>query len=189
MSDQTPHDGALAHVHITAITPATVELSPPHAPRVETATFRKSRKFLIDAQGKGCEICGVTAATLGDPAKNPFGAKALEAHHFPIEFSMQDCVDPLLVHRDYPEVMDRATLAAFVDSPRNLKIYCDVHHRSLTYGIHHLVPEVFFIQRYLMPGYQIAASQTDAIAVEAKDETIEQAAGLEPAPAAEKEAA
>lgn len=169
----------LSHVHLTAIAPATVELSPPHAPRIETPAFRKSRTFLIEVKGQGCEICGVTQATLADPTKNPFGAMHLEAHHFPIEYSMQDSVDPLLVHGDFPEVIDRETLAAFVDSPRNLKIYCDVHHRSPLHGIHHLVPQDFFIQKYLLPGYEVVATKESAAAAEAQDDAIEQSAGLE----------
>jgi hypothetical protein len=175
----TPDHRTVEHVHETHEASATIEMSPPHSPRVETAAFRKSRKFLLEVKRQGCAICGVTIDTLSDPAKNIFGAKTLEAHHTPIEFSTQDACDPMKVHLDYPEVIDRETLAAFVDSPRNLVILCDQHHRSVDRGIHHVLVPDFWVQKYLLDGYQLTATAADAAAVEAHDEQIEQSAGLE----------
>jgi hypothetical protein len=65
-----------------------------------------------------------------------------------------------------------ATLMAFVDSPSNLIVLCDIHHRSVEHGIHHLLPADFNVQRYLRDGYIVAATPADADAVEAADEAL-----------------
>src|SRR6185312_14417524 len=91
----------LQHVHETHEGAATIEMSPPHAPRVETEAFKKSRKFLLEVKKQGCAICGVTIDTLSDPTKNPFKATQLEAHHTPIEYSLQSACGPMKVHQDY----------------------------------------------------------------------------------------
>ena len=93
-----------------------------------------------------------------------------------IERSLMDACDPRKVHQDFPEVYDRATLATFVDSTRNLLVLCDVHHRSLEYGIHHLLTQDWAVQKYLLAGYTVAALKRDAAAVEAKDEAVVEAA-------------
>lgn len=176
---KAPVKSKVSQVHPTTESAATIELSPPHAPRVETAAFRKSRDFLINVKKQGCAICGVTVDGLKDPTKNPYGATQLEAHHTPIEFSLQDACDPLKVHLDYPEVIDRETLAAFVDSPRNLLILCDTHHRHPERGIHHLLTPDFWVQKYLVEHYQLAATAADVGRAEAADTAIMIADGLE----------
>lgn len=172
----------LAHVHLTAEDVAAITLTPPHDPRTETPEYERAHHFLIYTKNAPCEICGVTRRTLGNPKRNPFGARCLESHHYPIERSLATACDPKKVHLDFPQVYDMATLMAFVDSPANLRVYCDVHHRSVQYGIHHLLPADFAVQRYLRTGYRVAASRKDVTAAEATDEQIMQAAGLEPTP-------
>jgi|SRR6185312_6636794 len=171
----------LAHVHLTKESVATVEETPPHAPRVETEAYKKAHNFLINEKKQGCHICGVTVDTISDPARNPVGAVQLESHHYPVERSLLDAVDPKKVHVDFPTVYDRATLEAWVDSPENLLVVCDRHHRGGETGIHHLLTQDWIIQKYLLDGYVVAATAADASAVEAKDEQIEQQAGMEPA--------
>lgn len=171
----------LAHVHETHEGAATIELSPPHPPRVETPEYARAHKFLVYTKNAPCLRCGVTRRTLKNPAKNPMGAKALETHHFPIERSLMDACDPAKVHKDFPQVYDRATLAAFVDSPGNLIVLCDQHHRSLEHGIHHQLVQDWAVGPYLLDGYIIAATAQDATQAEAVDERIMQADGLEPA--------
>lgn len=172
---------AIAHVHETLEPIASVELSPPHPPREETPEYAAAHKFIVYEKKAPCEVCGVTIDTLDDPKSNLFGAKALETHHFPIERSLADACDPVKVHRDFPTVYDRTTLMAFVDSPANLKCLCDIHHRSLEHGIHHLLPADFAVQKYLLDGYLVAAAPKDAAAALAQDEEVEQAAGIEQA--------
>lgn len=173
--------GVLAHVHETIEGVASVELTPPHPPRVETPEYQKAHNFLINRKNSPCQVCGVTKRTVKNAAKNPFGAKQLETHHYPIERSLADACDPLRVHQDFPQVYDMATLAAFVDSPANLIVLCDVHHRSVEHGIHHLLPADFAVQKYLRAGYLVAATQADAATVEAQDERVEVTAGVEAA--------
>lgn len=166
----------LSHVHETRESVAMVEMTPAHPPRVETPEYARAHKFLVNVKNSPCLVCGVTKRTLRNPAKNPFGAKALETHHYPIERSLMDACDPVKVHKDFPQVYDAATLAAFVDSPANLIVLCDYHHRSVEAGIHHLLTQDFAVLKYLKSGYQIAATQQDAAAVLAKDEAAMQSA-------------
>ncbi len=159
-------------VHETTEAVSNVEMSPPHAPREDTPLYRKAHHFLIVEKDSPCEVCGVRNSTLGDAAQNPFHAQALESHHYPIERSLAAACDPKKVHQDYPSVYDQDTLMQFVDSPGNLKILCDVHHRSLEHGIHHLLPADFAVQKYLLDGYIVAARAQDAAKVEQVDEAI-----------------
>ena len=169
----------LDHVHETKEEVASIEETPAHPTRVETPEYKKSHDYLVNKMDKPCQCCGVRKSTLGDPKQNPYGAKDLETHHIPVERSLMDSCDPDRVHRDFPQVIDQASLEAFVDSPANLIVLCDVCHRSVQHGIHHLLPQDWFIQKYLYTGYQIAATPKDAAAVEQSDEQIEEAHGLE----------
>ena len=171
----------LAHVHETPLAVASVEMTPPHDERVETPEYERARHFLIYTKNSPCEICGVTRRTLKNPAKNPYGAVQMEAHHYPIERSLASACDPRRVHKDFPQVYDMTTLLAFVDSPANLKILCDQCHRSPEHGIHHLLSQDWIIQKYLRTRYVIAAAQKAVSAAQATDEQIMQAAGMEPA--------
>jgi hypothetical protein len=181
MSDKNKVD--IAVVHETHESGASITLTPGHPPRRETAAFEKTRHFLIEVKQQGCYICGITHDDIqsGDPTRNPLGAKFMEAHHDPVEWSICDAVDPLKVHRDFPQVFDRETLEQFLDSPANMRVCCDIHHVSVERGIHHILYPEWIVQRYLLDGYQIEATAKDAAAVEAKDEQIEVAAGLEQA--------
>lgn len=165
---------ALQHVHPTMESVANIELTPPHSPRVETPAYRKAHHFLVVEKDSPCLVCGVRNSTLHDPASNPFQATALESHHAPIERSLLECCDPLKVHKVYPQVYDQPTLETFVDSPQNLIILCDIHHRSTHAGIHHLLYQDFVILPFLKDGYQVVATKEDEQAALARDEQIEQ---------------
>lgn len=184
MAAKVTRSATLSHVHITAEDVAAITLTPPHDPRTETPEYERAHHFLIYTKNAPCEICGVTRRTLGNVKRNPFGATAMETHHWPIERSLMDACDPRRVHRDFPQVYDRATLAAFVDSPANLKVLCDQCHRSPEHGIHHLLPQDWIIQKYLYPRYIVAARASDAQTALAADEQIMQAVGLETTPVA-----
>lgn len=170
----------LAHVHDTVESVASVEMTPPHEPRETTPEYARAHHFLIYTKNAPCAVCGVTRRTLGNAKRNPYHAAQLESHHYPIERSLMNACDPRRVHRDFPQVYDMATLAAFVDSPANLIVLCDYHHRSTEAGIHHLLTQDFAVMKYLRAGYRVAASQQTAQAAQAADEAIMQAAGMEP---------
>lgn len=160
------------HVHATPLTVSVIELTPPHDKRRETAAYQRSHHFLVVEQDTPCYVCGVRNSTLNDPAQNKVGAKALESHHAPIEWSLMDAVDPLKAHRQFPQVIDRETLEAFIDSPANLLILCDVHHRDKQRGIHHLLWQDFAILPFLYDDYIVVADQAQAVQAEAHDEQI-----------------
>jgi hypothetical protein len=160
------------HVHETPLNVAWVELTPPHDKRRETAAYQRSHKFLVEDQDKSCVVCGVRRSTLGDPTQNKLHSTALETHHFPIEWSLMDAVDPLKVHRQYSQVIDRETLEAFIDSPANLLVLCDICHRSKQRGIHHLLAQDFAILPFLLDDYIVVADQVQAAQAEAHDEAV-----------------
>lgn len=162
----------LSHVHATGEGLAAIEMTPPHPPREETPEYSRAHHHLTRVLDEPCAMCGVRNSTLNDPKQNPFGATALETHHYPIERSLMDACDPLKVGVVFPQVKDRETLEAFVDSEHNLMVLCDVHHRHPLHGIHHLAPQDFFVQPFLISGYQVVATQEDEAAAMAADEKL-----------------
>lgn len=169
----------LSHVHITTEAVATFELTPPHDKRVETPAYKAAHDYLINKQDKPCIVCGVRKSTLGDLSQNKLGSKQLESHHYPVERSLVDACDPDKVHKSFPQVIDRASLLAFVDSPANLIVLCDVCHRSRERGIHHLLTQDFAVQQYLYDGYRVVATAQDKAVLEAQDDAIMKKAGEE----------
>lgn len=162
----------LSHVHTTSEGVATIEMTPPHPPREETPEYTRAHHHLTKVLDEPCAMCGVRNSTLHDPEQNPFGATALETHHYPIERSLLDACDPAKVGVVFPQVKDQATLEAFVDSEQNLMVLCDVHHRHPLHGIHHLTPQDFFVQPFLINGYQVVATPQDEAQVLAADEKL-----------------
>jgi hypothetical protein len=51
-------------------------------------------------------------------------------------------------------------------------VLCDVHHRSVERGIHHLLVADWAVTPFLIDGYQVAATKQDAILVERADEAL-----------------
>ena len=162
----------LSRVHATTEGIAAVEMTPPHPPREETPEYVKAHHHLVYELDEPCAMCGVRHSTLKDPAQNPFGAAALETHHYPIERSLLDACDPSKVGLVFSQVKDVKTLNDFVDSEHNLMVLCDIHHRHPLHGIHHLTPQDFFVQPFLLPGYQVVTTQQDEAAVMAADEAL-----------------
>jgi hypothetical protein len=162
----------LSRVHATTEGVAAVEMTPPHPPREETPEYAAAHHHLTKVLDSPCAMCGVKNSTLKDPKENPFGATALETHHYPIERSLLDACDPLKVGVVFPQVKDQASLEAFVDSEHNLMVLCDIHHRHPLHGIHHLTPQDFFVQPFLLAGYQVVATQQDEAQVMAADEQL-----------------
>lgn len=168
----------LDHVHEGTATEKLTEFYPPHPPREETPTYRKAHHFLIYEKKQGCFVCKVNIDTLHDPAKNPWGATDIESHHFPIERSCMDAIDPMKLHEDYPQVYDHATLEAFIDSPANLITACSVHHRHPEHGIHHVLYQDLMVEKYGWDHYQPVSTAKNAQNVREMDEKVEESHGF-----------
>jgi len=171
-NNETGTTEILSHVHATTEGVAAVEMTPPHPPREETPQYVRAHHHLVYELDEPCAMCGVKRSTLKDPAQNPFGATALETHHYPIERSLLDACDFAKVGLVFPQVKDLDSLNDFVDSENNLMVLCDVHHRHPLHGIHHLTPQDFFVQPFLLVGYQVVATQQDQAATMAADEAL-----------------
>lgn len=175
-------EGSVSKVHVTAESVVVYEMTPPHLPRTQTPMYVKSHKYLVETQDKPCVVCGVRNSTLSDAAQNKFGASTLETHHYPVERSLLEACDPNKVHLAFPEVIDQETLEAFVDSPRNLIVLCDVHHRSVQQGIHHLLVQDYAILPFLYDNYQIVASANTKAQTQENDDEVERSNGEENSP-------
>lgn len=162
----------LQHVHATIFGVAEVEMTPPHPPREDTPIYMRTHHHLVFTKDMPCAICGVCHSTLSDPKENPFHAQAIETHHYPVERSLLNACDPHKIGVIFPQVKDRASLEAFVDSEENMMVLCDIHHRHPHYGIHHILAQDFFIQPFLFNGYQVVAEQDDARKVMMANERI-----------------
>ena len=88
------------------------------------------------------------------------------------ERSLMDACDPKKVGVVFPQVTDRASLEAFVDSEHNLMVLCDVHHRHPLHGIHHLAPQDFFVQPFLLEGYEVVVTKDQQDAAMKVDEQV-----------------
>lgn len=162
----------LDHVHETSLEAETIEMTPPHAHRRATEAYHKSHHFLVYEQDTPCFVCGVRNSTLKDDHANKFKAKAIETHHWPIEWSMQNACDIHKVHKHFPEVIDQETFHVFIDSPRNLLVLCDQCHRSRERGVHHLLASDFAVMPYLLDTYVLVSDRDHAKLAAAHDEEV-----------------
>ncbi|HTK07256.1 MAG TPA: hypothetical protein VL485_08810 [Ktedonobacteraceae bacterium] len=162
----------ISRVHATTFEVAEVEMTPPHPPREETPIYARTHRHLVYNLDTPCAICGVRNSTLDTPRENPFHAKAIETHHYPIERSLLNACDPRKVHVIFPQVKDYDSLEAFIDSEENMMVLCDIHHRHPHYGIHHILAQDFFIQPFLLGGYQVVAEAEDAQKVMQSNERV-----------------
>lgn len=168
---------------------AEVVMYPPHPPRKASALYEQTHRELVVEKDTPCAVCGVRHSTLADPARNPYGATALETHHDLIEWAGSTEVDwdklaadhPSLpnlvalakayhahldVHGTFEGTLDPAIVTQFVDSDEQMQVLCDVHHRSAGQGIHMITGPVWQLQHYAAPGYHFvgptARTQTSA---------------------------
>jgi hypothetical protein len=160
-----------AHVTADEETKGLEEFYPAHPPRSSTPEYAATHKLLTHTLDMPCRDCGVRLSTLSDPTQNPLGAKQLETHHWPLQREFADALDPLKVHREFPEVTDRKSLNMFIDSPKNMLVLCDVDHRSKTRGIHHINESLEACKRFLIDGYvidDVAKNETEDLAIDEK---------------------
>lgn len=174
----------LAHVHETREHPVAITLTPPHAPRVETDLFRQTRARII-AEDRPCWSCGVRPSDLHDPARaadphvNPWGAKAIEAHHVWIERSLANAIDYERLAADFPSVRFYATVEEWADSLDNNDAFCDQCHRLAPHSAHRAGMPIVRAQRYAkrdpetgLPYQFAAATELQAQRAIARDEHI-----------------
>lgn len=132
----------LDHVHATVEPDTHIELTPPHPPRTETPIYKATHKRLVITENRPCFICGVRRSDVRDPLRkkdatiNPYQATAVETHHWPIERSLADAVDPSLVAQVYPTVRQFTTFIEWIDSEYNMLVLCSACHRTADHAIH-----------------------------------------------------
>jgi hypothetical protein len=121
---------------------------PTHPPRKASALYRKTRKDLCARLG--CFICGAM--------------EGLEAHHFFVAWAALEAVDwqrfgeaaqnlynpqtgiHLGTSFDWSKVAARPV--SFVDSPANMVVLCEEHHRSEQRGVHQVPFPDWILQRF-----------------------------------------
>ncbi len=170
--DEVTETTTLQHVHATVFGIAEVEMTPPHPPREDTPLYMRTHHRLVVTLDTPCAICGVRHSTLSNPKENPFHAQAVETHHYPVERSLLNACDPRKLRVIFPQVKDRESMEAFIDSEENLMVLCDIHHRHPHYGIHHILAQDFFVQPFLFSGYQVVAELEDAKKVMIANEKV-----------------
>jgi len=59
----------------------------------------------------------------------------LELHHARVEFALANGIDFSLLQKDFPALKDSSQVASWIESPENLRWYCEFHHRGHA-GVH-----------------------------------------------------
>lgn len=117
---------------------------PDHAPRHESATFRRTKHHLIKVLDRPCWICGTR--------------ERLEVHHFHVEWADAEGVDwdkMRELHPDFPWSTFK-NAEDFVDSEYNMMVLCEKHHRGKDHGIHMLPYPIWIMQREALSAFQFA---------------------------------
>lgn len=76
-------------------------------------------------------------------------------HHFHVEWAMTEGVDWDMMRKLHPG-FDWASFKEpvdFVDSPYNMMVLCEKHHRDEAHGIHSLPYPVWIMQKYKKQDY------------------------------------
>lgn len=133
---------------------------PDHPPRTESALYRETHKRLTRDLNLPCFICGRRRPEI-----------VTETHHFFCEWAAMSAVDwiafgasaRMLVNPQTGKAMSLAGFdweevakdpSIFVDSKYNMVVLCPDHHRSETYGIHHVPFPEWILQAYPLNGFQ-----------------------------------
>ena len=72
----------------------------------------------------------------------------METHHDFFEWASQFGLDLKKVEATFPALTDRKKLAEWVDSPSNMLVLCEAHHRAKYEGIHEITYPAWLLQRY-----------------------------------------
>ena len=148
---QLQHPTSDRDIHDHKMTFTEVAFYPDHEPRKATNAYRKMHKRLVKQEDRPCAICGVKQSTLKDTKENPYRASQLETHHTIVEWALMNAIDPVKFnalirprllkehsHRDlYKQDMTEEEIKDWIDHDEdNIMVLCDVHHRSLYFGVH-----------------------------------------------------
>lgn len=136
---------------------------PEHDPRSESEEYRQVHHHLIVELDEPCWICGVRRSTLGDPARNPRGAKQMETHHYHVEWALANAIDPAKILHDFPELgaADAEHLRQWLDSEGQMLVLCNVCHRDPHYGIHSITYPAWVAQRWLQQDWDLVKGQEE----------------------------
>jgi len=116
---------------------------PGHEPRKTSSTFRHTVKHLIKELDTPCWLCGSKVDR--------------ECHHFYIEWAYSNAIDWDKVKADHP-TFDWASFKDaedFVDSPYNMKVLCQTHHRGKNHGIHNVPYPIWQVQKYIKDDFKM----------------------------------
>jgi hypothetical protein len=142
---------------------------PAHPPRKPTALYTRTHKALCITEDQPCYICGVRRSTLKSRRANPWGAKAMETHHWIIEDSLAEAIDLGKFNRrivawfrkhapgnaDYKRDFTQREMVAWIHGHRdNMRVLCDKHHRSAHVGVHHLPYPFWGVQDLLRSDFK-----------------------------------
>jgi hypothetical protein len=108
---------------------------PDHEPRTESSLFRKTKHQLVAVEDTPCWICG--------------SKEKREVHHFHAEWADANGIDWVKMRELHPN-FDWSTFkeaSDFIDSPYNMMVLCEKHHRAQDHGIHHLPYPDWIMQR------------------------------------------
>lgn len=132
---------------------------PEHEDRKTTALFERTRKQLLERDGR-CFICNQTAEETGHP---------LEAHHHPIERSLAEMIDWDRFKTDALAGFWGERIRAFDwdnftdwtqfvdDMTVNGLLLCKVHHIGKDEGMHAMPFPLWIAQKYAREGYQFSS--------------------------------
>ena len=140
MKTSGAHINSIVKGQLRKLTLSIAVYYPEHERRTTSPEFAHTRHQMIDVERKVCEICGT-------PQK-------LEVHHFYIEWSLTNAVDWEKFKVDYPQFAHYNTIEKFVDSPDNMMILCQDHHRHKDKGIHCMDFPEWRIQKYLKANFK-----------------------------------
>ena len=87
-------DDGLGHYHVVERMLDERAFYPAHDKRKESHGYAAVHHQMAVTDDKHCIVCGAQHSTLGDPARNPFGAVQMETHHRTIEWALANAIDP-----------------------------------------------------------------------------------------------
>jgi hypothetical protein len=132
---------------------------PDHPPRKESALYRRTRRELCQHRDLGCWLCG----------RNRKAGALTETHHYFVEWAGAPAIEwikfgSLAQHWYHPQtgqclgsafnwraVAEQPEL--FLDSPANMLVLCQEHHRGRL-GIHHIPFPEWVLQAAPAPGFK-----------------------------------
>ncbi len=156
---------------------------PGHAARKNSPEYSKAHKHLVDELNLPCLVCGVTKKTLGDPGKNPAGAKQMETHHHIVEWALANAIDlkkfndrvvrHIRAKKYHDPIYDadftQEQLLEWIDHHEdNLWVLCDVHHRHALLGIHEITYPIWSPQDLILDSFDYIPSDAGGISPTAK---------------------